>query len=152
MIQDLLKEFFVLEYKKNSGKGLGLLRDIPVSDNLIIVRTREDTAEIIFLYNGAKLSIDWRWIDLFNSLNTWGGDRILTEEENNNIWNFTNYMMKFCSMLGVSVIGQEITDLVTELCRIGTKPFIDEVRKNNPELSNTLKPFTFSSINKTIEL
>ena len=151
-MEELLKQFLILDYTPGKLLKYSCPVDIPVQEDLIIVRVGKSVS-IIFLYNGAKLVIDWPWIDLFSSLNTWGGDRILDNcVEGDKLSDFISSMLKINNMLTVSVISHDIVDTVLLLSKIGTKKFIEVCKKYNEDLAEKLKPFEFFSTSKNVEI
>ena len=71
--RDILKEFLVLGYTPGLRKTG--LRDISLSD-YTIVRITYNGWNVINLLNGTNIFIPWELTDIFESLNTWGGDRL----------------------------------------------------------------------------
>jgi len=153
MIEDIFREFINLGYK--SGTLPSKDRDIHVKD-LIIMRIGNSYLKILYLFNGSCLNIPWSWIDLFSSLNTWGGDRILfqcQEERENPIANFIEDFINIAASTSCSRVSSEFLDWMSDACEIGTRVFKDWcIREGFFEVEKKLGPFEFVSIDKNLEI
>src|SRR5574344_870959 len=147
MIYDIVLQFIKLGYKP--GKIPSREYDIPIKDKLSIIRTGGYYTKILFLYNGANLSIVWTWIDLFESLSIWGREQIYYNNESNLVDKFIINMLHIIDATHVSVVDEDILKTIESICEIGTKPFKTWCNEQGfNELSNSLKPFEFISVNK----
>jgi hypothetical protein len=150
-MMDLVKEFLTLDYKPGQKKEG--IKDIVVKDNLIIIRIEKLSTKVIFLYNGAYISIGSIWIDLFGSLSIWGGDCILNEYGTDLVDKFTRSMIDLINTINTGYADQKILKVVEDICRFGTTPFIKWCKDEGfTELAESLKPFEFGSIDKNFEI
>lgn len=151
MIEDLINQFINIGYKP--GKMPEDFIDIPVEDSLIILRTGGYLTKVIFLYNGATLSIGWNWMDLFDSLSIWGREQISYRTPVTMVDRFILRMLEIINATKVSKIDKGFINIINDLCNIGTKPFLDWCKDNEfLELENILKPFELNSINESYNI
>ena len=75
--QLVFQEFMELYYNK-PGIRPSSFKDIGLCD-YTIARLTKDGCTIYNLTNGTNIKIDWKWLDLFSSLNTFSGHKIIMQ-------------------------------------------------------------------------
>lgn len=146
MIEDIFTEFMNLYYT-SSGSKSKTLKDIPLKPG-IIVRVTENNYTIHYLTNGNYIRIPWEYVDLFSSLNTYAGDRILNDrmEECTAVNKLIRHFIILLKYLSVGN-GDLFLYTLAEICEIGTKDFRDWY---NIKFNKKLNPIEIFSLDKNI--
>ena len=140
--QELFKEFMVLGYYPGTRRSG--LKDVPLL-NYTIARIVRDGWNIISFYNGTTIYIPWELVDLIESLNTWGGHRVLNSEVTDKI-DQTILRLLELNLFLTRKQGTEFMNTLSKICSIGTADFREwfkrEFKKILPPIEiNTLDNF-----------
>ena len=148
-IKDLFNEFMILSYLEHENKIPNQFKDINLG-NYIILRQNESW-QILYLTSGNSVIFPREFINIFNSLNTYCGNKILYKEPDEQdkisclIYNVILLINSINSMNKSKF--QDVLNTVATICTIGTK----ELRKFFKDNYNkTLDPIRFDSINQSI--
>jgi hypothetical protein len=146
MIENIFTEFMNLYYT-STGNRPKELKDIPIKPG-IIVRVTDNDYTIHYLTNGNYIRIPWEYIDLFSSLNTYAGDRILHDrmEECTPANKFIKHFVLLTKYLSLGN-GDLFLYTLAEICDLGTKDFRDWY---NIKFNKNLNPIEFFSPDKNI--
>ena len=142
--RDILKECLVLGYTPGLRKTG--LRDISLSD-YTIVRITYNGWNVINLLNGTNIFIPWELTDIFESLNTWGGDRLyrLSREGIDKIDKEIYYLLSLTTYIWRTDGKEMFLNCLAKICSLGTSEFrewyLDEFEKR-------LSPIEFNSLDK----
>lgn len=142
--KEIFREFYELSFSRDhlhTTRESFLLRDSVVSStNYILLRQRSDQgASIHWLLEGSSVIIPTIWIDIFSSLNTHSGDKILrhkfmtSEEKYSGIGGLGYQMLSFIICIDrslSSVEGSLLLEIIQTIYLIGTKEFREWVRKD----------------------
>lgn len=121
LFEDILREFIELN---NYSKTKNIIDKDKVVDKVLqpltVLRCTEDNYTIYFLHNGYSIVIPWDWIDFFNSLNQFAGDRILGAKKevfefNERISNFIYEFILFITSLDAQRYSIAL-DSISNLC------------------------------------
>ena len=145
-IKTIFTEFMALYYQ-NGGVEPSSLKDIPVQSG-VIARYTEVGCTIYYLTTGNHIRIPWKLIDLFSSLDTYSGNRILSIEPQDDIERFIKLFTKFINVLN-SYRGDQIVPLLSDILDMGTNNFREWYRKN---FNKNLEPVEFFSPDKNLEI
>lgn len=118
--------------------------------NYTILRMAAGYVTLISLTSGVTIKIPYSWFDLFSSLNTWGGHRILLYKEKpmdnvSRIIHLGFYMIYYYSQRK----SKEFISVLSEICKVGTAEFREWILE---EFGKTLMPIEFRSIDRYEEL
>lgn len=138
-MDDIIQEYIELVYHPQEPDSR--LKDYMLTST-VLLRMDDGYWKIIYLENGNSLWIGWDWIDFFTGLYCYAGDRLINEE------NFVGLMMKLQSIIIKAEFnkGVEFLDILGDLCKEGTKGFIDKY----PKLG--LKPIELKQIGGVTEI
>ena len=150
---ETMEEFLQLAYSPPSIPGKSGLRDIYLAD-YTFARLVNGRLEIQFMTNGMNITIDKGWLDLFHSLNTWGGHRILnypiSQETDSRDDRLIFEMMKLLNVyLYQSGRGDEFLRSLAEVCHLGTQSFRGWLKEN---YGISLEPIIYNSLEKYIKV
>lgn len=148
-VLDIFEEFMTLNYDV-PGEWGKTIRDVSLKE-YTIARYDDDSYTIHFLLNGVSIKIDWRWLDLFSSLNVISGSRIISlanEGELDEIEEFINLFLQFQIQLDRRN-GDNMLNLLSDICRVKTDKFRDFLQDRYKKV---LKPIIFKSIEKVVEI
>ena len=145
-IENIFTEFMALYYQ-DSGIKPSSLKDIPIQSG-VIARYTEIGCTIYYLTTGNYIRIPWKFVDLFSSLDTYSGNRILSIEPQDDIERFIKLFTKFINILN-SYKGDYIIPLLSDILDIGTSNF-REWYKN--KFNKNLEPVEFFSPDKNLEI
>lgn len=114
LFEDILREFIELNYTKTENFNKTTIDK--VLKPLTVLRCTEEAHTIYFLHNGYSIVIPWDWIDFFNSLNVFAGERILrskkeVDKENDKI---TSFIFDFLSAI-TSLDAQRYLDYLDHI-------------------------------------
>ena len=143
MIKDKVKEFLTLSYKEPGTRFSGL-SDLNIG-HYIIARKSRPGLDIIYLFNGTHIYIDWRWLDMFSSLSIWGEEIIRRYEPEDKVERTVIRFLDLNDVLQCSITDTDnFLDCIGDICSIGSHPFIDWLEEE--DLNNfKLGPFRISS-------
>ena len=145
MIENIFLEFMALYY--NSGVRPSSLNDIFI-DSGVIARCSNIGCTIYYLTTGNYIRIPWEMMDLFFSLNTYSGNRILNLCHNNDIEKFIKEFVRFINLLN-NRNESMIMPVFTNILELGTIKFrewyLNKFNKN-------LKAIEFFSPDKNFEI
>ena len=145
-IENIFTEFMALYYKSN-GVRPSLLKDIPIQSG-VIARCTDVGCTIYYLTMGNYIRIPWEFMDLFFSLNTYSGNRIISLSPENNIEKFIQSFVLFTGYLSNSNEDYIVSSL-SNIVDLGTKEFREWYKD---KFNRTLEPIEFFSINKNFEI
>lgn len=147
-IKDLFNEFMILDYLGHENKIPNHFKDIDLN-NYIILRQNESW-QILYLTNGNSITFPREFINIFNSLNTYYGDKILYKEPLNinddKISGLIYNMILLISSINSNKL-QNILNTITTICTIGTKE-LREFFKDN--YNKVLDPIRLDTVDKSI--
>jgi len=144
--KDVFKEFMTLEYTPGKRPAY---KDIPIR-TYMINRIGPSGWNIINLYNGTSIRIPWETIDIFYSLDVWGGHKILQCSEIED--RVDNTILNLSTLIFYSrdkSKRNQFLETLFKICKEGTGNF----RKwFSNEFGKTLYPIEFNSLDnyKTI--
>lgn len=141
--RELFDEFLELYYVQDNNQVLKL-KDILINPG-VILRILDKTYTIYYLTSGMQIIIPWKFVDIFSALNTWGGDRILTSIQKDNI---DRLIFHFLNLIrGVETKNEDLfMTSLTDILEINTKEFIKVYDKLN------LERIEIRTINKIVEI
>lgn len=141
--RELFNEFLELYYVPDNTQVLKL-KDILISPG-VILRILDKTYTVYYLTNGMQIVIPWKFVDLFSSLNVWGGDRVLRSTREDNI---DRLIFHFLNLIrGVEIKNEDLfMTSLTNILDINTKDFITVYDKLDLERIEIKTP------NRTIEI
>ena len=145
-IENIFIEFMSLYYQ-NSGIKPSSLKDISIQSG-VIARLTKIGCTIYYLTTGNYIRIPWEFIDLFSSLNTYSGNRILSIEPKNYVEKFIHLFIKFINLLN-NQEGYTLVPVLSEIVSIKTNTF-REWYKN--KFNKNLEPIEFFSPDKNFEI
>lgn len=146
-IENIFTEFMSLYYQ-DSGVKSSSLKDITIQSG-VIARYSETGCTIYYLTTGNYIRIPWKFMDLFSSLNTYSGDRILRSlEPQTDLERFIYLFTKFVGSLNNS-LGDSIISVLSDIIDLGTGNF-REWYKN--KFNKTLEPVEFFGPDKNFEI
>ena len=119
-IENIFLEFMSLYYN-NVGTKPDSLKDISLSSG-IIARYTDIGCTIYYLTTGNYIRIPWNIMDLFLSLNTYSGNRIIYERAENAIELFIQLGVKFVNSIDNNS-SQDTIAIFSEILELGTKNF-----------------------------
>ena len=131
-MNNLLKEYLFLSYKPEEGVS-GRIFDIKVGDLTILRECRGDLC-LHILKDGTSILLPHPWYHFGIGFYRYGG-RLLSDTENK----FLNTYLNFLSGVD-NKDGSVILRYLYQLCEIGTKGFIEEVKEYI-----SLRPFEYNS-------
>lgn len=121
-IENIFIEFMALYYQ-NSGVRPNSLKDISLGSG-VIARCSSLGCSIYYLTTGNYIRIPWDIMDLFFSLNTYSGNRILHIKSSGDIEQFIQEFIKFVNLLNNDASKTEILSILTNIIDLGgTKKF-----------------------------
>ena len=140
--KEIFSEFLALSYYP--GRKPTMIKDIGLKEYMIVRQTPVGWY-VMSLYNGTTIFIPWDWIDLFGSLDIWGGHRVLTTFPTNPI---ENTILDFLTLIITLRKHGEEPKFMETLGRIAGKG-TEEFRKwFKEETGKTLYPIEYTSLNK----
>lgn len=145
----IMKEFMKVGYS-GPGNRVDKLEDI-VLGNYIIARITYSGIQVIWLGNGNRLSIPWEIIDLFSSLNTIYGEKILWEgykEEADDIEKLIYLFVFLINQFNWSR-GKSFLDALGMISEIGTHNLREWIEK---EFNEKLPPLELVTLERTIQI
>ena len=144
--KEIFSEFITLGY--SPGIRPTGLKDISLS-NYMIARITRDGWNILNLYNGTNIFISWSLVDIFDSLNTWGGDRVLNCIEIKD--SIDEVILTSLSLVILLSKGQGnlFIEALMKLCNLGTKIFQEWCLV---EFNLEIYPIEFNSLDRYIKL
>lgn len=148
--KELFSEFMTLYYEP--GIRCYNFTDILIKAPYIIVRLDGVECKVIYLHNGMKISIPWKWIDTFRSYNTGYGHRALeiglsdknTSNIDHLIYNFLKLMIYLDNRK-----GDEFLSTLYRICQIGTSEFI---KMSLDEFGEKYSPMSFDNLDKHLTI
>ena len=147
--QLVFQEFMELYYNK-PGIRPSSFKDIGLCD-YTIARLTKDGCTIYNLTNGTNIKIDWKWLDLFSSLNTFSGHKIIMqniEDLDNKIDKTIVLFLKFQAALD-NRKGTDVLDNLAKLSRVKTVDFREWYLEEYGEI---LDPIEYTSLNNFVEI
>jgi hypothetical protein len=142
----IMKEFMTLGY---SGPGVRTDRvEDTVLGNYIILRTSYNGFQIIWLGNGNKLSIPWKIVDLFTSLNVGCGEKIIWEgyDEEADIVERLIYLFVLLINEFNWSRGKDFLETLGTICELGTIELREWIET---EFKEKLPPLELITVEKT---
>lgn len=146
-IENIFTEFMALYYRNNGVKP-GSLKDISIGSG-VIARCNEIGCTIYYLTTGNYIRIPWEMMDLFYSLNTYSGNRIMSLEAIGNIEQLIQGFTKFISLLNNNPRESVIMPVFTSILDLGTREFREWCLS---KFDKKLDPIEFFSPNKNLEI
>lgn len=144
----ILKEFMTLDY--SPGNRTEKLDDV-VLGNYIIARITYDGIHILWLSCGNKLWIPWKVIDLFTSLNTKWGEKILWEGYDEEAPYLDRLIYLFVLLINQFNWGRgkDFLETLGTICEIGTTKLREWIQT---EFKEKLLPLELTTVEKTIQI
>lgn len=143
----IMKEFMTLGY---SGPGVRTDRvEDTVLGYYIILRTSYNGFQIIWLGNGNKLSIPWKIVDLFTSLNVRCGEKIIWEgydEEAEKVERLIYLFVLLINEFNWSR-GKDFLETLGTICELGTTELREWIET---EFKEKLPPLELVTVEKTV--
>lgn len=143
----VMKEFMTLGY---SGPGVRTDKlDDSVLGNYIILRTSYTGFQVIWLGNGNKLSIPWKIVDLFTSLNVGAGEKILWEgydEEADKVERLIYLFIRLINEFNWCQ-GRNFLETLGTICELGTTELREWIET---EFKEKLPPLELTTVEKTV--
>lgn len=144
--KQIFKEFIALGYD-GPGTRIPGLTDVQLA-YYVIARITSTGCTVINLLSGTTIHLPIGWIDLFESLNTWGGNRILKalpeDKIDKTILNFQTLNVRMARRQ-----GEYFMNTLSEICTTGTLDFREWLKS---ECKLRIKPIEFSSLDKYKEI
>lgn len=109
-------------YYRNSGVNPSSIKDIALGSG-VIARYSYLGCTIYYLTTGNYIRIPWEIIDIFYSLNTYSGNRVLSIEPSGDIEKFIWEFTKFVNLLNNNSPNSIIISIFTDIIDLGTKKF-----------------------------
>ena len=139
--KDVFREFMILEYypgQKPKGIKDTFLKMYTIN------RISREGWNIISFYNGTTIYIPWTWIDIFKSLNIWGGYKVLSSESVDKI-DIT--ILNFLKLVGAQETEKSgiFLEVLSDICKTGTTIFREWIKK---EFKMIINPLEFTSLDK----
>lgn len=154
-LKDIFKEFKDLYYSIPNVSNLVDFKDIYFG-NLMILRITKYEYKIYYLKDGVFITIPWSWIDLFSSLNTHSGEKILYSGINEDsddidkfIYYFLNLIISFYSNNDSKFF--KVNEYLLKILELGTNNFINwfnELYIDEKINNHFLKPIEYNSLEK----
>lgn len=119
-IENIFIEFMSLYYN-SSGSKSATLKDIPIEPG-IIARCSDLGCTIYYLTTGTYIRIPWEMMDLFSSLDSYSGHRILSLEPKNDIEKFIFNSLYLINSINTRK-GDIIISALSNVVDIGTLHF-----------------------------
>ena len=142
----IMKEFMTLEY---SGQGVRTdrLEDVLIG-NYIILRISYLGLQVIWLGNGNKLLIPWEVVDLFTSLNTKFGEKILWEGDDEEADKVERLIYLFVFLINQFnwSRGRSFLEVLGIICELGTQELREWIEQ---EFKEKLPPLELMTVEKT---
>jgi hypothetical protein len=120
-IENIFTEFMALYYRNNGVKPSSL-KDIALGSG-VIARCSDLGCTIYYLTTGNYIRIPWEIMDIFYSLNTYSGNRILSLEPSGDIERFIWEFTKFVGLLNNNAPDSVVIPVFTDILDLGTKKF-----------------------------
>ena len=140
--KNLFKEFMVLGYYP--GTKISSLTDIPTS-NYTIIRVTRDGWNVISFRNGTNIYIPWELVDLFSSLNTWGGQRIIEcSEAEDNVDSTIIDFLRLVNFINKKQ-GDSFIEILSKICSTGTGEFREWFQNN---FKKSIRPIELNTLDK----
>lgn len=149
-MKDLFIEFLSLTWGGHGNRTTTL--EDTILDDYVISRVTDLGMAIIWLTNGNKLKIPWEWIDLFSSLNTVYGERILwTNRNTTTLDKIDTFIYKFTLLINQFNWGRgkEFLGTLGDLCNLKTNEFIEWYYTESGE---KLKPLELITVDEIIRI
>lgn len=149
-IENIFTEFMSLYYK-NSGIKPGSLKDINIGSG-VIARLDSIGCTVYYLTTGNYIRIPWEYIDLFSSLNTYSGNRILSLNSETDVEKFIQLFVKFINLLNNGSNNESNSSVVSVLMNIldfGTRKFREWYLS---KFNKNMEPVEFFSPDKNFEI
>ena len=145
--KDIFKEFMTLAY--SSGKVMEGLEDIVIGD-YIIARITGHGLRVLWLLNGNKLRISWKMVDLFTSLNTTNGEKVVWEGKNrggeDNVEKIIYLLVLLINQFNWGK-GKDFLETLACICETGTGEFREWFEK---EFGEKLQPIELITAKESI--
>lgn len=142
----IMKEFMTLGY---SGQGVRTerLEDVVIG-NYIILRVSYLGIQVIWLGNGNKLLIPWEIVDLFTSLNTKCGEKILWEGDDEEADKVERLIYLFVFLINQFnwSRGRVFLEILGIICELGTQELREWIEQ---EFKEKLPPLELTTVEKT---
>lgn len=142
MIKNIFEEFIKLYYTR-TGDKTQIIRDTMIKPG-IIARKVEDGIYIYYLLSGFYIRIPWDISDLFQSLNTYSGDRLLFNASSkceDNIDQFIIENLKLICFLNRND-GDGFLNTLSRICDLGTFDFVEWYEKNYNKVLGNIELFS----------
>ena len=148
-MKELFLEFLALSWAGHGDRMRGL-EDIILGE-YIIARITSSGITVIWLVNGNRLKIPWEWVDLFSSLNTIYGERIMWKREGSDDDKIDRIIYKFTLLINQFNWGkgEDFLNTLADICSLGTSEFIEW---HNTESGEKLKPLELMTAEETIKI
>jgi len=148
-MKELFKEFLALSWSGHGNRMRGL-EDVTLGD-YIIARITDFGITVIWLVNGNKLRIPWEWVDLFSSLNTIYGERILWKKEKIDDDGIDKLIYRFTLLINQFNWGKgtDFLSTLADICNLRTNEFIEWY---STESGEKLKPLELITVDETIKI
>lgn len=160
VFKEIFNEFYKLSYSASleNNKSLPPFSDHIVTD-YVILRIMSTGYTIYYLYNGSFIFIPEKWIDIFSSLDTHSGDRVVDSYlncreiiENDSLIRFGVLMINLVHYINgrlSKIDGDKLLETLGELSVIGTKKFRDWC---SSEFGLNLDPIEYRSLDGILEI
>lgn len=145
-IENIFLEFMELYYNKAGTRPISL-RDVSIRSG-VIARYTETGCTVYYLTTGNYIRIPWDIMDLFLSLNTYSGHRILHLVPESNVEKLIYLFVKFVNLFN-NYGGEELEKVISDISEIGTNSF-REWYKN--KFNKSLEPVEFFGPDKNFEI
>lgn len=145
--KDILREFMALAY--SSGKPMEGLEDVVIG-NYIIARITGHGLRVLWLLNGNKLKISWKMVDLFTSLNTINGEKVMWEGKHDTNEDKVGKIIYLLVLLINQFNwgkGKDFLETLACICETGTEEFREWFEK---EFGEKLQPIELITAKENI--
>lgn len=155
--KDIFKDFYELYYKETGPSIREDLRDYRLSPSDYIILRRQAGGDYIYmLCSGTSIYIPFLWVDIFSSLNTYDGDKVLKgigmwtiDDKVSGVIFLMTHLIHLVDALGSRNFGGDVIDTFNKICQIGTKEFRDWVKEG---FGIDLPPLEYRSLDEFIEI